>query len=118
MRFLRWIAELLGLYHHSFAEPERYISRECLTTADLKTPNDEAQARIARADAARERAISILGSRHVLHPQYRCRATSYEAFLKQPPSVLNSWRALHQDPRQRTVSPVETTKRRSRLSSV
>lgn len=124
MNFLRRILALFGLYHQTFAEPERYIAREYLRCAaqseELERQSDEIRERRERADLARARAITLLGPRHVLHSQYKCRAQTYEDFLQQPPGILNAWRALHVDPKQRT--PASSTKPdkepRKRLKSV
>jgi hypothetical protein len=123
MFFLRRILALFGIQHHSFAEPEQYIARECIKQVAQpikKLPDADAQRRQQRTDAARAQAIATLGPRYVLHPQYKCRAKNYEDFLQQPPGVLNSWRQLNADPKLRTPSLAqdEPKARRSRLKSI
>lgn len=84
IQFLRMVFSVVFGSRHALAEPEVYVNPLRLACEGKKEDPPYLV-------AARARSIAALGSRYVLSPAYKCRAVTYEAFLKQPPFVLNAW---------------------------
>ena len=93
----------------SLAEPERYVSTREMGKLDLVEPKkplpEGEKTPEERMEEQRKAAIAYLGSNYVMHPDYKCKAETYDQFMRQPPTVLNQWRQRSPDPNNRAPKP-------------
>lgn len=116
---------LFKLIRGEDANLPQYVDTLAVARAD-KAERDEEAAELGLPEAGepaylvdgRARAIEFLGSRHVMHADYRPQASTWEDFLRQPPRILDAWRRTHPNPKQRITQAQVTAEQGAKVQTM